>query len=93
MDRFPPHMQAQAEALLERETRERGERALLDPAFWADSLDDDKAIRADAPDAIARCMANLDRACRGEQIAIDAITTALSQLRRSARNEAEEYPE
>lgn len=32
---------------------------------------------------LARCFANLDQACRGEKIGMDAITTALHNLRRS----------
>lgn len=86
-------LDARTEALLERELRLRVERCLTDPYFWADSLRANGEIRNALPDILARCMANLDLACGGEQIARDAITTALAQLQRIARPEAEEYPE
>lgn len=81
------------EALLEHTLRKHGDVTLTNPYFWSDALADDKNIRNELPDILARCMANIDRACRGEQIARDAITTALSQLQSLARPEAEEYPE
>lgn len=34
-------------------------------------------------DCLARCFVNLERACKGQQIALDAITTALHQLNRT----------
>ena len=86
-------LDARTEELMVRKLKAHVERCLTDPYFWADSIRDDKGIRNNLPDILARCMANLDRACDGEQIGRDAITTALSQLQEAARREAEEYPE
>lgn len=35
-------------------------------------------------DILARCLSNIDRACEGEKIALDAITTAISQYQSRA---------
>ena len=48
--------------------------------------EDDVGIPAAA--CLARCMANLDRACKGELIALNAITTALSNLHTVAKARA-----
>ena len=79
--------------LAEREAIERGKRALVDRTWWSEEMEKDGAVRDLVPGAIARCMANLDRACRGEQIGMDAILTALSNLRAEVRGEAEESEE
>lgn len=38
---------------------------------------------------LQRALRNLDRACKGDKIALDAITTALSQIQRTFKAEAE----
>ena len=86
-------LDARTEALLEHGLRLRVERCLTDPYFWADAINDDGAVHNGLPDILARCMANIDRACSGDPIGRDAITTSLSQLQNLARPEAEEYPE
>ena len=46
------------------------------------------ALSTEVPPQLARMMGNLEPARRGEPTALDAITTALSILRRQARADA-----
>lgn len=73
--------------------RAQAERDIRDPDWWKDKLGG-VSIADDAANVLARCMTNLDDACRGCPISREAITTALSNLqslaRADARDEAQE---
>jgi len=77
------------EVLLERETRRLAAEKLADALWWDGRLEGVNAVSAEVPAQLARMMGNLDPACRGERFALEAITTALSHLRRQARRDAE----
>jgi len=81
------------EAMLVAEQAKFVDRCLTDPYFWADAIVGDGEVRNLLPDILARVMANLDRTCDGESIGRDAITTALSQLQRAGRRDAESDPD
>jgi len=59
-----------------------------DAEWWAGLLQDE--IPGELPQQLARMMANLDRACNGEGIAMGAITAALSIVQKQARKDAAE---
>lgn len=55
--------------------------------WWKEKLGE-LSLSKDAADCIARCMREVNGACRGNQISLDAITTALSNLQARARADA-----
>ena len=57
-------------------------------AAWWEVMTGEDDVGAGAAACLARCMANLDRACLGELIALNAITTALSNLQAVAKARA-----
>ncbi|HXC39692.1 MAG TPA: hypothetical protein VN667_12185 [Burkholderiales bacterium] len=78
------------ETLLQRETRRLTAEKLADALWWDGRLEGVNALSAEVPGHLARMMGNLDPACRGERFALEAITTALSHLRRQALRDAED---
>jgi hypothetical protein len=66
----------------EREAGERAEATLCSAEGVRDLLD---TPGVDGEAHIARVMANLDRACKGNQIALDAVLTALACLQAEMR--------
>lgn len=69
----------------------QAERDIRDADWWKEKFGG-LSLGNDAASALARCMANLDAACRGCPISRDAITTALSHLQRLARADARDEP-
>ena len=87
---------------IERRTDEIIAKRILWPEYWGSILEGINHLTDELPRQIARCMANIDLACKADEIAIRAITTALSilqahakiTLRPEAREQAErEYAE
>lgn len=76
------------EARIEREAIRRAEEKIADPLWWNDRMEGFNTLSSEVPTQLARCMRNLDQARRGESVALDAVTTALSILRRQARQDA-----
>jgi len=76
-----------------REIDRKAEAMLASEEWWDIELCGINGITNMLPAALARVMANLDKACSGEQIGRDAITTALSQVQRVARQMAREQAE
>lgn len=72
-------------ALIERKAERLCTAKLVSADWWNECLEAVSPLTADLPSQLARMMANLAHARRGEPIAIDAITTALSQIERTAR--------
>lgn len=64
------------------------ERLVRDSDWWGRQLEGINALTNELPAVVARCMANLDSACAGSEIARDAITTALHNLQKLARKDA-----
>ena len=62
--------------------------SLKDADWWNSTLEGICQISNAVPGALARCMANLDAACKGDAISTTAILTALSNLQRTARADA-----
>jgi hypothetical protein len=60
---------------------------LRDAAWW-ECMSGEDDVGAALAACVARCMANLDNACKGELIALNAITTALSNLQSVANDMA-----
>lgn len=57
--------------------------------WWDEHTKGENAATATMPETLARAMSNLDNACKGDRIATDAILTALSNLQRQARADAQ----
>ena len=76
------------EARIEREARRLESEKLVDPWWWNERMEGVNALSSEVPSQMARMMGNLERARRGETVAVDAITTALSRLARLARGDA-----
>ena len=79
------HWPTPAEERAQQLEADRKAKALLCSASWWDeTLCGVNAIERVLPEALARIMSNLDNACSGDPIGRDAITTALSQVQRTA---------
>ena len=62
---------------------------LCSAEWWADYMEGLASCEAIAT-CLARCYTELDRACRGQQVARDAVFTALHNLERDAKASARE---
>ena len=67
--------------------RKLTERLYADPAAFADLMDGIDG--GDYYQPLQRALANLDRACEGDLIALNASTAALSQIQAMTKREAE----
>lgn len=76
------------EARIERETQRLVAEKLTSPVFWDGRLEGINAVTLELPHQLARMMSNLEHACRGDRIALEAITTSLSILHRQAKADA-----
>lgn len=72
------------QAYIEEQCKAIADENIQDPVWWETAFDED-AIEREVANFLSRCMANLDRACKGELIALNAITTALSNLQQVAK--------
>ena len=84
-----PAEEAERDAEVDRKVKE----LLCSEAWWDLTMCGDNEIFSALPACLARVMANLDNACSGDQIGRDAVTTALSQLQRVARDMAQKEVE
>lgn len=73
------------------EAREQAELDLKNQDWWNGRLDGFNKVSRQVPETLARCMTNLDAACNGDEIARNAILTALSQLQKESRADAYDY--
>ena len=64
------------------------EMSIKDSDWWNSTLEGCCFVSSEVPRTLARCMANLDAACKGDAISTTAILTALSNLQRTARADA-----
>ena len=74
-----------------REAKEKAREDVQTSEWWFDRLEGEASAWS-VSEAISRCMREIDAACKGDTIAMRAITTALSNLQASAIQDAEDYP-
>ncbi len=67
------------------EVDRKADELICSEAWWDSTLCGINEATNALPAALARVMANLDRACKGESIGRDAVLTAASQVQRAAR--------
>jgi hypothetical protein len=85
--RYPP-LSAEQEALIEQLADQMlAERLYTDTPAFLDLMDGIEY--SDFMPQLQRCLRDLDAACKGDKIALDAITTALSQIQKVVKAEAE----
>ncbi len=77
------------ERKMEIEERAQVNGMLTSSSWWHDRMEGVNGLSSEVPSQLARCMSNLDLACKGERIAIDGILHALSILQRTAKIDAE----
>lgn len=84
---------ANAPDIDEAEVLAEANRQIQDPDWWNSTLEGICPVTNAVPEALARCMQNLDAACTGDAIALNAITSALHVLQKQARAMAYETEE
>ena len=73
---------------IEADASEAAEILVKDADWWNDRLEGICALTRLVLSILSRCIANLDAACKGDEISRTAILTALSNLQRQARADA-----
>src|SRR3990167_4706634 len=73
---------------IEADASEAAEILVKDADWWNDRLEGICALTREVPQALARCMVNLDAAYEGDKISKAVILTSLRILQRQARADA-----
>ena len=85
---LPPDIAAEQQALIELRAGQLLAERLSDPAMFADLMCGIEPTTYYPH--LQRAVLNLDRACKGEGIAMDAVLSALHQIQKIVRAEAKE---